>query len=75
MSETIFDTTDTCAKVLKLDISGEELARVAQDNGYSVEQMEAVAGILRYLKPREFFLSAFRILNIRMSRQALPAGN
>lgn len=53
MSETIFDTTDTCAKVLKLDISGEELARVAQDNGYSVEQMEAVAGIFRYLKEKK----------------------
>lgn len=53
MSETIYDTADTYAKVLKLDISGEELARVAQNNGYSVEQMEAVTGILRYLKEKK----------------------
>lgn len=53
MSETIYDTADTYAKVLKLDISGEELARVAQNNGYSVDQMEAVTGILRYLKEKK----------------------
>ena len=53
MSETIFDMADTCAKVLKLDICGEELARVAQDNGYSAEQMEAVTGVLQYLKEKK----------------------
>ena len=57
MSETIFDTADTCAKVLKLDICGEELARVAQDNGYSAEQMEAVTGVLQYLKEKMVFIT------------------
>lgn len=53
MSETIFKTMDSCARVLKLDICGEELARVAQEQGYTSDQLDAIAGIFEYLKEKK----------------------
>ena len=35
MSDTIFERFDACAKSIGIDMSGEELARMSQDNGFT----------------------------------------
>ena len=53
MNETMYECADSCMKVLKLDMSGQELAMVAQENHYSSEQLKAITEVLRYLKEKK----------------------
>ena len=43
MNETVFERLDRDVRELKLDISGAELTKLAEEKGFSSEQLEAIA--------------------------------
>ena len=53
MNETMINLLEACAKPLKLDITGEELARLSIDKGHTQEQLEAVLDVFTHLKDKK----------------------
>lgn len=66
MSDTIYDRVDEYNKVLRLDINGEELAHLANNKGYTKEQLEAIDGFLCHMKEKKE--QTVRTTLLRMSR-------
>ena len=50
MNESAFDVIAAAASVLKLDISSEEFAVLAEDSSFSEDAIEAVKTVFSYLK-------------------------
>ena len=69
MNETVFERLDRDVRELKLDISGAELAKLAEEKGFSSEQLEAIAGTFDYLREKKEDTVVSTLL--RMSRLPL----
>lgn len=69
MSDSFFEQIQNAAKYLGLDLNAQEMARLAVDCGFSVENIQAVAEIFAYLqqKKKENIVSTL----LRMSRLPL----
>lgn len=54
MPETnIYEKLDICARNLKLDFCGQELAAMASDHHYTEEQLQAVTEVFDYLSAKK----------------------
>ena len=53
MSALPFSEFESTIKILKLDLDELELSNLAEERGYSSEQMTAVDEVLRYLKEKK----------------------
>lgn len=53
MNEGMIESMNACAKALKLDIDEAELAELSIEKGYTSQQLEAVSGVLHYLKEKK----------------------
>ena len=66
MNESAFDVIAAAASVLKLDISSEEFAILAEDSSFSEDAIEAVKTVFSYLKVKKQQTTVMTLL--KMSR-------
>ncbi len=50
MNESFFDSIESCAKTLKLDLSAASMAKIASENSFTTEQLEAISRTFRILQ-------------------------
>lgn len=53
MDVSLYDRVEKSAGTLKLDLSGEELARLASDQNYTEDQLSAIADVFGYLEKKK----------------------
>ena len=52
MQSSVFEQIDQSCRMLKVDLSGEEMASFSDDNTLSHEQLNAIAGLFYYLEKK-----------------------
>lgn len=60
MNDSVFEAVETSSRVLRLDFSSIEFAKLAEEQDFSQEQIQAVGMCLRIYSERKWILPSIR---------------